>query len=161
EEASSETSARAIATLLDSADYIVQKVEQKDRQEKAQAPFTTSTLQQQGSIRLRFNAQRTMRAAQQLYQGVPLGSEGSIALITYMRTDSTRVSAEALTAVRGHIQTAFGPSYVPEKPNFYESGKSAQEAHEAIRPTDLAYSPERVQALGLSGDLLRLYTLIY
>jgi DNA topoisomerase-1 len=161
EDASTEGSARAIATLLDTADYTIQKVEQKDRQEKAPAPFTTSTLQQQGSIRLRFSAQRTMRTAQELYQGVSLGSEGSIALITYMRTDSTRVSAEALQAVRGHIQTEYGPKYLPEKPNVYESGKSAQEAHEAIRPTDLTYTPDRVQRLGLGGDLLRLYTMIY
>ncbi len=84
-----------------------------------------------------------------------------MALITYMRTDSTRVSNEALQAVRGHIETHYGPAYLPEKPNIFASGKSAQEAHEAIRPTDLTYTPERVAQLGLHGDQLRLYTLIY
>jgi DNA topoisomerase-1 len=99
--------------------------------------------------------------AQRLYEGVDLGSEGSVALITYMRTDSTRVSQEALQAVRGHISTAYGAAYLPDQPNTFASGKSAQEAHEAIRPTDLSYTPQRVAALGLHGDLLKLYTLIY
>jgi DNA topoisomerase-1 len=102
-----------------------------------------------------------MRAAQKLYEGVDLGPEGSVALITYMRTDSTRVSNEALHAVRDHIDAQYGKPYLPEKPNVFASGKSAQEAHEAIRPTDLAYTPKRVEGLGLHGDQLRLYTLIY
>jgi DNA topoisomerase-1 len=161
EAASSEASARAIATLLDHASYQVTKVEQKDRSEKAPPPFTTSTLQQQANLRLRFSADRTMKTAQKLYEGVPLGNEGSVALITYMRTDSTRVSNEALQAVRNHIQSAFGPAYLPGQPNVFASGKSAQEAHEAIRPTDLSYSPDRVAQLGLHGDQLRLYTLIF
>jgi DNA topoisomerase-1 len=156
-----EAQATAVARALDTATYVVSSVEQKDRAEKAPAPFTTSTLQQQANIRLRFTADRTMRAAQRLYEGVDLGSEGSVALITYMRTDSTRVSNEALQAVRTHIQEHFGPPYLPEKPNVFASGKSAQEAHEAIRPTDLSYTPERVGQLGLHGDLLRVYTLIY
>src|SRR5690242_2149339 len=102
-----------------------------------------------------------MKTAQRLYEGVDLGSEGSVALITYMRTDSTRVSADALQAVRAHIDGTYGSRYVPDKPNTYASGKSAQEAHEAIRPTDVAYTPERVAQLGLHGDQLKLYTLIY
>jgi DNA topoisomerase-1 len=153
--------ARQVATALDSAAYTVSKVEQKDRAEKAHAPFTTSTLQQQASIRLRFKAEHTMRTAQRLYEGVDLGSEGSVALITYMRTDSTRVSNEALHAVRDHINATFGPKYLPDKPNTFASGKSAQEAHEAIRPTDVSFTPQRVHSLGLHGDQLRLYTLIY
>jgi DNA topoisomerase-1 len=153
--------ARQIATALDTAAYKVSKVEQKDRAEKAHAPFTTSTLQQQASIRLRFKAEHAMRTAQRLYEGVDLGSEGSVALITYMRTDSTRVSNEALTAVRDHINATFGPKYLPDKPNAFASGKSAQEAHEAIRPTDVSFTPQRVHSLGLHGDQLRLYTLIY
>ncbi len=161
ESASSQQSATAVAALLDRAAYEVTKVEQKDRQEKAPPPFITSTLQQQANLRLHFSADRTMKTAQRLYEGVALGGEGSVALITYMRTDSTRVAAEALAAVRGHIETKYGKDYLPEKPNFYASGKSAQEAHEAIRPTDLSYSPERATQLGLHGDLLRLYTLIY
>jgi DNA topoisomerase-1 len=158
---SNEEAAVFAAQLLDTARYVVTKVEQKDRPQKAPPPFTTSTLQQQASIRLHFTAQRTMQTAQRLYEGVNLGSEGQVALITYMRTDSTRVSNEALTAVRNHIGTTYGEPYLPEKPNFFASGKSAQEAHEAIRPTDLAYTPERVAQLGLHGDQLRLYSLIY
>lgn len=158
---SNEESSRSVAEKLDNAAYTVTKIEQKDRQDKPSAPFTTSTLQQQASTRLRFSASRTMRVAQQLYQGADLGSEGSVGLITYMRTDSTRVSNDALTAVRGHIEQAHGEDYLPTKPNSYSSGKSAQEAHEAIRPTDLSYTPERVADLGLAGDNLRLYTLIF
>ena len=161
EAASSEAAARTVATLLDTAAYQVSKVEQKDRSEKAPPPFITSTMQQQANLRLHFGGDRTMKTAQKLYEGVDLGREGSVALITYMRTDSTRIANEALQAVRGHIQTAYGPAYLPEKANFFASGKSAQEAHEAIRPTDISYTPERVTALGLHGDLLRLYTLIY
>ncbi|HEY7309163.1 MAG TPA: DNA topoisomerase, partial [Gemmataceae bacterium] len=104
---------------------------------------------------------RTMKTAQRLYEGVDLGGEGSVALITYMRTDSTRVSADALQAVRTHIDSRYGSAYLPTKPHTYASGKSAQEAHEAIRPTDLSYTPERVAQFGLHGDQLRLYTLIY
>jgi DNA topoisomerase-1 len=107
-----------------------------------------------------------MRIAQRLYEGVDLGGEGATALITYMRTDSARVSNDALQAVRDHINTKYGAPYVPAKPNFFTSGKSAQEAHEAIRPTDLTYTPQRVDQLLPAGlerrqDLLRLYTLIY
>jgi DNA topoisomerase-1 len=160
-EAANEETATGVARLLEQATYTVVKLEQKDRVEKPQAPFTTSTLQQQAFLRLRFSAERTMKTAQRLYEGVDLGSEGSVALITYMRTDSTRISAEALQAVRAHISENYGPAYLPDKPHTYPSGKSAQEAHEAIRPTDLTYTPERVAQLGLHGDLLKLYTLIY
>lgn len=158
--------ATAIASALDRATYKVLKIEQKDRSERAQAPFTTSTLQQMASQRLRFQAERTMRIAQKLYEGVEMGSDGQVALITYMRTDSTRVSAEALHSVRDHIASHFGKNYLPEKANYFASGKSAQEAHEAIRPTDLSWTPERV-AQSLTGDqshrqdYIRLYTLIY
>src|SRR5262249_8212841 len=150
-----------VAYALDDARYVVTKLEQKDRSEKAPPPFITSTLQQQASIRLHFGAQRTMQTAQKLYEGVDLGSDGQVALITYMRTDSTRVSDEALKAVRAHIQAEYGDDYLPDKANYFASGKSAQEAHEAIRPTDVSYTPDRVQQLGLHGDQLRLYTLIY
>ncbi len=152
--------ASAIVTALEGADYVVSKVEQKERVEKAHAPFTTSTLQQQSSLRLHYSAKRTMMLAQRLYEGVEFGDEGSVALITYMRTDSTRVSADALTSVRDHIGKKLGPNYLPAEANRYTSGKSAQEAHEAIRPTDLSYTPERA-AKYLPQDQLRLYTLIY
>jgi DNA topoisomerase I len=145
---------------LKGAKYVVSKIEQKDRQERPSAPFTTSTLQQQASLRLRFAAKRTMMIAQRLYEGVDLGSEGSVALITYMRTDSTRIAEEAITAARTHITTAYGDKYLPDKPQRYEASKDAQGAHEAIRPTDLAYTPERV-ANFLPQEQLKLYTLIY
>jgi DNA topoisomerase-1 len=153
--------ATGLATILNTASYRITSVEQKDRSEKAPPPFITSTLQQQANLRLRFTASRTMQIAQRLYEGVDLGGEGSVALITYMRTDSTRVSNEALQAVRGYIGISYGQPYLPEKPNVFASGKSAQEAHEAIRPTDVANTPERVAHLGLHGEPLRLYTLIF
>ncbi len=155
----SEDADRIFKTLQD-APYVVAKVEQKDRQEKPSAPFTTSTLQQQANIRLRSSAKKTMMLAQKLYEGMDLGSEGSIALITYMRTDSVRVSEDALKTCREHISSKYGAPYLPAQANRYASGKSAQEAHEAIRPTDLSYTPERV-AKFLPHDHLRLYTLIY
>src|SRR5262249_37141055 len=151
----------AAATALDVARYVVNKLEQKDSAEKAPPPFTTSTLQQQASIRMHFTGQRTMQTAQRLYEGVDLGSEGQVALITYWRIDSIRVSNVALAAWRDHNQTSFGQNYLPDKPNYFASGKSAQEAHEAIRPTDVSYTPDRVARLGLHGDQLRLYTLIW
>jgi len=148
-----------VAALNDAA-WSVAKIEQKDKSEKAPPPFTTSTLQQQANIRLHFTTDRTMRTAQRLYEGVELGSEGSAALITYMRTDSTRVSNDALSMVRSHIQASYGEKYLPAQPNVFKSGKGAQEAHEAVRPVDLAYTPQRVQPF-LNHDQLRLYTLIY
>jgi DNA topoisomerase-1 len=158
--AGTEAEADAIYGTLNSAAYIVAKVEQRDEQRRAPAPFTTSTLQQAANQRLRLTARMTMNLAQELYQGVQMGSEGSVALITYMRTDSTRVSDDALKMVREHIKTSYGDRYLPEKPNVFKSGKSAQEAHEAIRPVDLAYTPDRVKPY-LSPDQHRLYTLIY
>jgi DNA topoisomerase-1 len=159
--ASSADEAGKIVEALQGAAYVVSKVEQKDQKEKPHAPFTTSTLQQQASVRLRFSAKKTMMIAQRLYEGVELGGEGSVALITYMRTDSTRIAEEALKACRDHIQKAYGAPYLPAQANRYTSGKDAQEAHEAVRPTDVTYTPERLAKLGLPGDLLRLYTLIY
>ena len=150
----------AIYAILNKAAYTVTKVEQRDEQRRAPPPFTTSTLQQAANQRLRLPARITMSLAQELYQGVQMGSEGSVALITYMRTDSTRVSEDALRMVRDHISAQYGAKYLPDKANFFKSGKSAQEAHEAIRPTDLTYSPQRVQPY-LSPDQLKLYTLIY
>ncbi|HVS34229.1 MAG TPA: type I DNA topoisomerase, partial [Gemmataceae bacterium] len=158
---SNRDAAAAVADLLNAAAFRIKAIEQKDRSEKAPPPFITSTLQQQGSLRLHFTASRTMQIAQRLYEGVDVGGEGSVALITYMRTDSTRVSNEALQAVRGYIDANYGNQYLPEKPNIFSSGKSAQEAHEAIRPTDMANTPQRLSQLGLHGEQLRLYTLIF
>src|SRR5712692_9385460 len=114
--------AQKIVGALEGAKYVVAKVEQKERPERPSPPFTTSTLQQQASIRLHFSAKRTMMVAQRLYEGVDLGSEGAVALITYMRTDSTRVADEALKACREHITTSFGQPYLPAQPNRYSSG---------------------------------------
>jgi DNA topoisomerase-1 len=158
--ASSQAQVDEIVKSLDGAEYVVAKIEQKDRQDKPPAPFTTSTLQQQGSLRLHFSAKRTMMTAQRLYEGVDLGSEGSVALITYMRTDSTRIAEDAIKTCREHIQKSFGDAYLPEQPNRYAASKDAQGAHEAIRPTDLSYTPEKV-AKFLPQDQLRLYTMIY
>jgi len=155
-----EESTLEIARILEKGSYEVSKLEQKDREEKAAPPFTTSTLQQQASIRMRYTAKRTMGVAQRLYQGVDLGSEGSVALITYMRTDSTRVSDDALKACRELITTKHGADYLPTNPNRFTSGKSAQEAHEAIRPTDLSYTPEKVAGL-IPLEQSKLYALIY
>jgi DNA topoisomerase-1 len=159
-EAHNEQEAQSVVSALEGAAYTIAKVEQKDRQERPQPPFTTSTLQQQASIRLHFPAKKTMMVAQRLYEGVELGQEGAVALITYMRTDSTRISDDALKSCRELIQTQFGAPYLPAQPNRFASGKSAQEAHEAIRPTDLAYTPGQV-ARYLPQDQLKLYTLIY
>lgn len=149
-----------VVSGLSGVNWIIQSLEEKEKANRPSPPFTTSTLQQQASLRMGYSASRTMRTAQRLYEGVEMGSEGQVALITYMRTDSTRVSSDALQAVRAKILSDFGPTYLPDKPNLYESGKSAQEAHEAIRPTDLRYTPEMVSRV-LPSEQARLYTLIY
>jgi len=158
--AKTEADARAIRDALASAPYAVAAVEQVEKQDKADAPFKTSTLQQQAAIRLRFSGKRTMKIAQELYEGIDVGGDGPSGLITYMRTDSLRVSEEAMTAVREKIRAEYGDRYLPKKPNQYAAGKMAQEAHEAIRPTDLALSPEAIRGR-LSIDQLKLYQLIY
>ncbi len=141
--------------------YRIQSLEQRERRRNAPPPFTTSTLQQAASSRLGWSASRTMRVAQKLYEGVEL-PEGPVGLITYMRTDSTRVSAEALAEVRALIPQKFGPPYLPEKPNFYASKKAAhvQDAHEAIRPTSVHRTPEGVRKY-LQDDEFKLYQLIW
>jgi DNA topoisomerase-1 len=141
--------------------YAVTGVETRRTTTRPPAPFITSTLQQAGSNRLGFSAKRTMGAAQALYQGVEIPGEGPVALITYMRTDSTHISDEALAMVREHIARTYGQRYLPERPNVYtSSNKDAQEAHEAIRPTSMAFPPERVRP-HLSPDLFRVYELIW
>ena len=138
----------------------VASVTQKEKRRNAPPPFTTSKLQQAAYNRLRYTAKRTMSLAQRLYEGVELGEEGSVALITYMRTDSVHVSNDALAQVRELIRRASAPSYLPEKPNFYKSKKDAQEAHEAVRPTDVMRAPEDVRRY-LDDDLFKLYQLIW
>jgi len=158
--AKTEEAARGIRDTLASAPFVVSKVEQVEKLDRADAPFKTSTLQQQAAIRLRFSGKKTMKVAQELYEGIDVGADGPVGLITYMRTDSLRVSGEALEAVRERIVAEYGDRYLPAKPNTYVAGKQAQEAHEAIRPTDLALSPEAIRNR-LSIDQFRLYQLIY
>ncbi|WP_439622150.1 type I DNA topoisomerase [Gemmata sp.] len=158
-----EAAADAVVAALRDVPFVVTKREEKDRQDRPSPPFITSTLQQQANIRLRFSTSRTMQAAQKLYEGVELSGMGQTALITYMRTDSTRVSNDALAGVRTYIQgdARLGPDYLPKSPNMYASSKNAQEGHEAIRPTDVTMTPARAQAAGLAGDQMRLYELIW
>ncbi len=155
-----EADARAIIAAVESAPFAVAKIERKEVRRSPTPPFITSRLQQEASRRLYYSPRRTMQIAQKLYEGVELGSEGAVGLITYMRTDSPRVSDQALESVRSHIGARYGNEYVPEKPNFYRSGKQAQGAHEAIRPTAVERDPESL-ARYLDKDLLALYTLIY
>jgi DNA topoisomerase-1 len=155
-----ETSVQEIVKSLQGASWVIGDVEKKERRRYPAPPFVTSKLQQEASRKLGFQPRRTMQLAQQLYEGVELGSEGSVGLITYMRTDSTRVSNDALDAVRQHIQTQYGKNYVPGKPNTFRSKKGAQDAHEAIRPTALEYTPERVRRY-LRRDQFQLYSLIW
>ena len=159
-EAKNETDAQRIRDALASEPYIVSKVEETEKLDKADAPFKTSTLQQQAAIRLRFSGKKTMKIAQELYEGIDVDGGGPVGLITYMRTDSLRVSEEALESVRGLIKSEYGDRYLPAKPNRYAAGKNAQEAHEAIRPTDLSLTPEKIRAK-LSPDQFRLYQFIY
>jgi DNA topoisomerase-1 len=159
-EVSSEAEAQRIVAACQKAAWRVASVTQKEKRRYPAPPFTTSKLQQAAYNRLRFTAKRTMMLAQRLYEGVELGEEGAVALITYMRTDSVRVSGDALAQVRGLIQENYGADYLPEKPNFYRSKKDAQEAHEAIRPTDVARTPDSVRRY-LEDDLFKLYQLIW
>lgn len=155
-----EEQALSIKDRLAQAQFQVVKIDKKERKRNPLPPFTTSQLQQEAFRKLRFPAKKTMFLAQRLYEGVEVGDEGLVGLITYMRTDSTRVSQEALTAVRSYIQTRFGPEFVPGKPHFYTNKKSAQDAHEAIRPTSMNLIPENLSA-HLEKDLLALYRLIW
>ncbi|HHU29506.1 MAG: type I DNA topoisomerase [Bacillota bacterium] len=140
--------------------FQVSKVEKKERLKKPPPPFTTSSLQQEASRKLGFTARKTMLLAQQLYEGINLGKEGVVGLITYIRTDATRISAEAHTAARSYIEKEFGDKYLPEKQYRFAAGKSAQEAHEAIRPTAVLRTPQIVSSY-LTKDQYRLYKLIW
>ncbi len=156
----SEAEAQRIVAAVEPAPWQVASVTQKEKRRYAPPPFTTSKLQQAAYNRLHYTAKRTMMLAQRLYEGVELGEEGAVGLITYMRTDSVRVSNDALAQVREWIDTSYGANYLPEKPNFYKSKKDAQEAHEAIRPTDVTRSPDDVRKY-LDDDLFKLYQLIW
>ncbi len=149
-----------ILSDLEKASFQVDKIQKSQRKRNAPAPFTTSTLQQEASSKLNFSTKKTMMLAQQLYEGVDIKGEGSLALVTYIRTDSTRVSDEAQKIALSNIESRYGKEYVPSKPNVYKSKKGAQDAHEAIRPTYPEWTPDRLKDL-LKRDQLRLYRLIY
>ncbi len=156
--------ARTLRTVEGEVDpavrYRVKSIETKRTTSKPPAPFITSTLQMAAASFLGFNASRTMRTAQSLYEGVNVPGEGHVGLITYMRTDSTHLSPEAVSEVRAYISSTFGTRYLPEKPNVYGSSASAQEAHEAIRPTDVSRHPDTLEG-ALSPDQHKLYRLIW
>ena len=140
--------------------YSIADVQRKPVKRNPPAPFITSTLQQEAARRLRFHAKRTMRLAQILYEGVDLGEEGRVGLITYMRTDSTRLSEEAVQQARQYIYENYGKEYVPHEPRLFKKGKSSQDAHEAIRPTSTKYAPKHVKKY-LDKELYSLYELIW
>lgn len=157
---SSEADVNKVKSDLDGADYVVQNVKRSITKAHPYPPFITSTMQQDALNKLNMSLRQTSSAAQQLYEGVELPEEGKVALITYIRTDSTRVSAEAISAARDYIADNYGNDYLPEKPNYYASKKSAQDAHEAIRPISLSRTPESVKPY-LNKNLYALYNLIY
>ena len=136
------------------------KVEKRKRKRQPQPPFTTSTMQQECVGKLNFGAKKTMMLAQQLYEGLDMGDQGHVGLITYMRTDSVRINDDMVQAARDFITANYGAEYVPEKPRTYKTKQSSQDAHEAIRPTSLELTPYKVSDF-LSRDQLRLYTLIW
>ncbi len=152
--------AEKVRAALEQADWIVRSVDKKERRRNAAPPFTTSKLQQDSSRKLRFSVKRTMMIAQRLYEGVELGEEGLVGLITYMRTDSTRVAPEAIQEVREYVGKEYGAAYLPETPNTYKEKKEAQAAHEAIRPTSAMRHPDQVKQY-LKEDEFKVYKLIW
>ena len=150
----------AVVRETENAVFTVKSVKRTDKQRSPSPPFTTSTLQQEASRKLSMTPRRTMAIAQQLYEGVDIEGEGTVGLITYMRTDSLRLSEEAIASVRSFIQGRYGPGYCPGKPNHYKAKASAQDAHEAIRPSNVNWTPESVKK-DLTGEQYRLYRLIW
>jgi DNA topoisomerase-1 len=152
--------AEKIRAAIEKADWLVRTVDRKERRRNATPPFTTSKLQQDSSRKLRFSVKRTMMIAQRLYEGVELGEEGLVGLITYMRTDSTRVSDDALAEVREYIGTQYGKEYLPATANTYKEKKAAQAAHEAIRPSSVQHHPDQIKQY-LKEDEFKVYKLIW
>ena len=155
-----EARAKEITADAETQDYVVEKIEKKERKQRPVPPFITSTLQQEASRKLRFSAKKTMLIAQQLYEGLEIGSEGSVGLITYMRTDSTRIAQEATQAARDYIKKTYGTEYLPSRTVNYRSRKGAQDAHEAIRPTVPLRTPAELKPY-LNKDQYNLYELIW
>ena len=161
-EIKNEQDAKAIVAEVEKLPFVVTDVATGERRRKAPAPFTTSTMQQEAAKQLGFSAGRTMRAAQKLYEGVELGDQGSVGLITYMRTDSVRVSDAAIKQAREYINAQFDKRYLPDEPNEHKGGRGSkvQGAHEAIRPTEVGLKPEDIKKY-LERDLFKLYQLIW
>ncbi|HEY6850081.1 MAG TPA: type I DNA topoisomerase [Terracidiphilus sp.] len=155
-----EAAMNAVVSALEDARWSLASVQSREQQRRPLPPFITSQLQRDASTKLGFNVRRTMGVAQRLYEGIDLGAEGTTGLITYMRTDSPRVAPDAIVAARDWVGKQLGAKYLPESPNVYKGKKDAQDAHEAIRPTDASRTPESV-ARYLSDEQLKLYTLIW
>jgi DNA topoisomerase-1 len=156
----SDGAAQAMVDRLRAETFHIADVQTREVLRQPPAPFITSSLQQEASNRLRFSAKRTMLVAQQLYEGVDIGDEGAVGLITYMRTDSTRISNDAIAAVREHIRASYGDAYLPESPRVFKVKSTAQDAHEAIRPTSMDMTPQRVRRF-LTPEQYALYELVW
>jgi DNA topoisomerase-1 len=157
---SNESEANKVLKDLESAQFTVSKVSKRERKRNPSPPFITSTLQQEASRKLGFSAKKTMMIAQRLYEGVELSGEGPVGLITYMRTDSFRIAKEAREEARSFISREYGHKYIPKEPRFYKKKKQAQDAHEAIRPTSIARTPDEIKS-AMSHDQFKLYSLIW
>jgi len=155
-----EKSMKTVVAALDKAQWSLASVQSTEKQRRPQAPFITSQLQRDAASKLGFNVRRTMGVAQRLYEGIEVGAEGTTGLITYMRTDSPRVAPEAIEGTREWIGKQLGARYLPASPNVYKGKKAAQDAHEAIRPTDASRTPESI-ARYLTEEQLKLYRLIW
>ncbi|MCX5851220.1 MAG: type I DNA topoisomerase [Deltaproteobacteria bacterium] len=155
-----ETMARAVLDKLHGASFTVTAVDEKETERTPPPPFTTSKLQQEASRRLHFSAKKTMMFAQKLYEGIDLGEEGPVGLITYMRTDSVRIASDALTEVRDYILRTYGKAFLPQQARYFKTSKTAQDAHEAIRPASLTFKPDDIKPF-LKRDEYRLYQLIW
>ena len=159
-EVANKAEADEILKGLEGAKPVLEDIVKKERKRNPSAPFITSTLQQEASRKLNFSPKKTMMLAQRLYEGIAMGRKGTVGLITYMRTDSVKLSDQALEEVRAFIPERYGKEFLPGTPNFYKSKKSAQEAHEAIRPTDVLLEPSTIKE-SLEKDMFRLYQLIW
>ncbi len=159
-ELKNEEQVNSILAELNKSQYIVQKVKEQEKKRAAAAPFITSTLQQEASRKLGYTTKRTMMVAQQLYEGIEIKGHGSVGLITYMRTDSTRISADAQNEAREYIKSKYGQEYIPENPRVYKNKSASQDAHEAIRPTYMDMTPEVIKEF-LSAEQFKLYKLIW
>ncbi|MBE7679278.1 type I DNA topoisomerase [Paenibacillus sp. P13VS] len=160
-ELGSEAEVQAILKQIENADFTVKEVKEKERSRNPSAPFTTSSLQQEAARKLNFRASKTMSVAQQLYEGVDLGKEGTVGLITYMRTDSTRIAASAQEEAKEYIVSKYGEAFAPETPrNYSKKAANAQDAHEAIRPTSILRDPDSIKSF-MSRDQFRLYKLVW